>query len=234
MTSPTRYLPLGDSPRMLFLCADADSMHEQMAGPQLARPQAGALRDDVSTDEITPVAIMSYYDQRLARFAYTGFKAGSEFPIAAGAVQSRGFRVTVAGRRYGKGSSREHSPTAEKLAGIQLVIAKSFERIYRQNADNIGLFTSTDFALVERIERGERISIEELLAGRDALAAGILRAGGLLLFGQAHLRGTGPLPPAPALRPMTLFEKIIARHTLATPVTAADAAPGEGAFVRAD
>jgi 3-isopropylmalate/(R)-2-methylmalate dehydratase large subunit len=215
MTS-MQYLPLGDKPRILFL-RDGD-----------------ALRDDVSTDEITPVAIMSHYDERLARFPYTGFKAGGTFPIAAGAVQAGGYRVTVAGRRYGKGSSREHSPAAEKLAGIQLVIAESFERIYRQNADNIGLFTSTDFGLVERIERGEKIAIEELLAGRDALAAGILRAGGLLRFGQAHLREASASAAPTTQRPMTLFEKIIARHALATPVTAPDPAPGEGAFVRAD
>jgi hypothetical protein len=37
---------------------------------------------------------------------------------------------------------------------VQLVIAKSIEKIYRQNAQNIGLLTSTDFGLVERIERG--------------------------------------------------------------------------------
>ncbi|MDB5872113.1 MAG: leuC, partial [Ramlibacter sp.] len=216
MTDSLQYLPLGEKPRILFLRDGA------------------ALRDDVSTDEITPVAIMSHYDERLARFPYTGFKANREFPIAAGAVQAGGYKVTVAGRRYGKGSSREHSPAAEKLAGIRLVVAESFERIYRQNADNIGLFTSTDFGLVERIERGEKIAIDELLAGRDALAAGILRAGGLLRFGQIHLRGAAPAPAAPAARPMTLFEKIIARHALATPVTSAEAAPGEGAFVRAD
>lgn len=210
-----QYLPLGDKPRILFL-RDGD-----------------ALRDDVSTDEITPVAIMSHYDARLARFPYTGFKAGGTFPIAAGEVQAGGYRVTVAGRRYGKGSSREHSPAAERLAGIQLVIAESFERIYRQNADNIGLFTSTDYGLVKRIERGEPISIEELLAGRDALAAGILRAGGLLRFGQAHLRDAAA-SIAQSARPMTLFEKIVARHALTTPVTASDPAPGEGAFVRAD
>ena len=136
---------------------------------RLANPD-GSLRDDVSTDEITPVAILSHYDARLARFAYTGFKSGDAFPIAAGDVQAGGYTVTVAGQRYGKGSSREHSPAAERLAGIRLVIAPSFERIYRQNADNIGLFTSTDMGLVARIERGERITIDELLTGRDALA----------------------------------------------------------------
>ena len=218
---------------ILFLCADAELVRRQLAGEQLTRAQAGVLRDDVSTDEITPVAIMSHYDDRLARFPYTGFKAGGEFPIAAGAVQAGGFNVTVAGRRYGKGSSREHSPAAEKLAGIQLVIAESFERIYRQNADNIGLLTSTDLGLVGRIERGETIAQEELLAGRDALAAGILRAGGLLRFGQAHLRGAPPSPAGHAPGPMTLFQKIIARHALATPVTKANPEPGEGAFVRA-
>jgi 3-isopropylmalate/(R)-2-methylmalate dehydratase large subunit len=115
-------------------------------------------------------------------------QGGDATPIAADAVPAGGFQVVVAGTRYGKGSSREHSPAAEKLAGIRLVIAESFERIYRQNADNIGLFTSTDFGLVERIQRGEAIALDELVAGRDALAAAILRSGGLLRFGQQHLR----------------------------------------------
>ena len=120
------------------------------------------MRDDVSTDEITPVPILTHFDDALGRFPYTGFRTGGVRPFAAGAVREGGFSVTVAGNRYGKGSSREHSPTAEKLAGIRLVIAESFERIYRQNADNIGLFTSTDFGLIERIEAGEAIDVEEL------------------------------------------------------------------------
>src|SRR5206468_10743308 len=107
--------------------------------------------------------------------------------------QAGGFQVTVAGGRYGKGSSREHSPAADELAGIRLVIAASFERIYRQNADNIGLFTSTDFGLLDRLQRGEEIPIDELVAGRDALAEAILRSGGLLRFGQAHLRAATPV-----------------------------------------
>jgi 3-isopropylmalate/(R)-2-methylmalate dehydratase large subunit len=214
-----------------------DSEFLQLARPArilFLRDDKGALRDDVSTDEITPVHIMSHYDDRLARFPYTGFKSGNTTPIAPGAVQAAGWQVTVAGRRYGKGSSREHSPAAEKLAGIKLVIAQGFERIYRQNADNIGLFTSTDMGLVQRIERGEPIAIEELLGDRDPLAAAILRAGGLLRFGQQHLAHAQPAPDVPAGRPLTLFEKIVRRHALATPVTASHPAPGEGAFVRAD
>ena len=83
---------------------------------------------------------------------------------------------------------------AERYAGIRLVIAESFERIYRQNADNVGLYTSTDFGLIERIQRGEPIEIEELLAPRDKLAASILRMGGLLLYGREHLKSVRRSP----------------------------------------
>src|SRR3546814_20151219 len=100
---------------------------------------------------------------------------------------------------------------AEKLAGIKLVIARSFERLYRQNADNIGLFTSTDFSLVERIRQGQPIYIEELLAGRDRLAAAILSRGGLLAFGKMHMRSIAHSKRAND-RPRTFFAKIIDRH----------------------
>ena len=220
--------------RVLYLARNPAAMADQMAGRAMTLAQAGPLRDEVSTDEITPVAILAHYDDALGRYPYTGFTVDGQQPIAAGAVRAGGFSVTVAGARYGKGSSREHSPAAEKLAGIRLVVAESFERIYRQNADNIGLFTSTDLGLIPRIERGEAIGIDELVAGRDALAAAILRAGGLLRFGQLHMQGIRPAADAGGTGTRTLFEKIVARHALATPVTPAHPAAGDGAFVRAD
>jgi 3-isopropylmalate/(R)-2-methylmalate dehydratase large subunit len=226
-------LDLGPRPRILFLSEDPGIVSRQLAGERVARAQAGALRQDVSTDEITPVALLSYYDDRLARFPYVGLKCGDQLPVAPGSVQAGGFRVTVGGRRYGKGSSREHSPAAERLAGIRLVIAESFERIYRQNADNIGLFTSTDFGLLERIEQGEPVPVEELLRDREPLAAAILRSGGLLRFGQQHLQGARAAASAPQ-RPMTLYEKIVQRHLLSTAVTPNDPQPGDGCFLRAD
>jgi 3-isopropylmalate/(R)-2-methylmalate dehydratase large subunit len=220
--------------RILYLCADATLVEAQLAGRRLERGDITALRDDVSTDEITPVPICTHYDDQLGDFPYTGFSAGEVRPIGRGAVRQGGFSVTVAGKRYGKGSSREHSPTAEKLAGIRLVIAESFERIYRQNADNIGLFTSTDFGLIERIEAGQAIDIEELVAGRDVLAAAILRNGGLLRFGQRFMRDVRVVAEASNNRPRTLFERVVARHSLSTELTTASPGPGEGAFVRAD
>lgn len=231
------------APRILYLSQDPDLITRQLAGERLTRAQAGPLRDDVSTDEITPVAILSHYDDRLGAFAHTGLRCGGQNPVGREVLRQSGVQVLVAGQRYGKGSSREHSPMAEKLAGVRLVIAESFERIYRQNADNIGLYTSTDLSLVERLEAGEYVPLEALLQGRDALAATLLREGGLLRFGQRHLQG-GAASPAPAAgsfqavslsqRPQTLFEKIVARHWLPTTMSAATPVPGEGGFVRAD
>jgi 3-isopropylmalate/(R)-2-methylmalate dehydratase large subunit len=228
---------------MLYLCSDPERIRAQLAGRQLTRTEAGPLRDDISTDEISPLPAMVHFDATLGRFPYTGFKAGDEFPIGRDAIRAAGFDVVVAGKRYGKGSSREHSVVAEQAAGVRLVIAESFERIYRQNADSVGLFTITDFSLVERIARGEAIPLEALLAGRDALAASILRHGGLLRYGRARLGSLAPCaeatrPPATgaadAQVPRTLFEKILARHALASADTAAAPAAGQGAFVRAD
>ena len=204
--------------RLLFLCDDPARVREQLAGRDLDRAAAGALRDEISTDEITPLPSLVHFDATLGRFAHTGFHAGGERPIARDALRATGIEVLVAGKRYGKGSSREHSPLAELSAGVRLVIAESFERIYRQNADNLGLFTSTDLGLVERLQRGEAITLDDLLAGREPQAAAILRAGGLLAY------GLGPIaePAVPAPGPKTLFHKIVERHVLK---------PG---FVRAD
>ncbi len=243
--------------RLLFLSEDPGAIKRQLAGERLSIEQARPLRDDVSTDEITPVHILSHYDDTLGDFAHTGLSCAGVNPVAKRGLRTSGLNVLVAGRRYGKGSSREHSPTAEKLAGVQLVIAESFERIYRQNADNIGLFTSTDLSLLARIECGETLSVDELVADREPLAAAILRAGGLLRWGQQHLRPTttasgwtrsdGLHNPkrlqtahtesansTSERTPQTLFEKILHRHLRPTAFTPARPQAGDGLFVQAD
>ncbi|HET9977376.1 MAG TPA: aconitase family protein [Burkholderiaceae bacterium] len=216
-------------PRFLFLSTDPARVRAQLDGRSLSLRAASPLRDDVSTDEITPLTSMVHFDATLGRFPYTGFATGGERPIGRDAVKAAGIEVVVAGKRYGKGSSREHSVVAERAAGVRLVIAESFERIYRQNADNVGLLTSTDFGLVDRIARGEAIALDELLAGRDALARRIVRAGGLLKLGAAMGRATEAARPESVDGPLTLFEKIVHRHTLGARLET-----GQGGFVRAD
>jgi 3-isopropylmalate/(R)-2-methylmalate dehydratase large subunit len=220
--------------RILFLSADPLVVEAQLAGAELDLSAAGTLRDDISTDEITPVSACIYFDHRLASYPYTGFKAGKRRPIGVDAVRHGGFAVTVAGARYGKGSSREHSPAAEMAAGIRLVIARSFERIYRQNADNLGLYTSTDFGLIDRIRRGEPIDLEKLIGAREAISGAILRSGGLLRYGARLRSAAASATAAPAPHPQTFFQKILARHVVRMPDGDALLRPGTGAFVRAD
>ena len=162
--------------RFLFLSADPALVARQLGGQAVALDAARPLRDEVSTDEIIPLPAMVHFDATLGRHAHTGFTAAGERPIGLDGLRNAGIGVLVAGRRYGKGSSREHSPLAEWSAGVRLVIAESFERIYRQNADNLGLLTSTDLGLVERLERGEWPTLDELLADREPLAAAVVRA----------------------------------------------------------
>lgn len=223
--------------RVLYFSQDPAQIDAQLAGTRLTLAQTQPLRDDISTDEITPVAILSHYDDTLGDFAHTGLRCAGRNPVARGQLRAAGFDVLVAGQRYGKGSSREHSPTAERLAGVRLVFARSFERIYRQNADNIGLWTSTNFALLERIERGEVHTLDqllpELLSEREGLAASILQAGGLLPWGQTHLQHCRPASTT-SDKAQTLFEKILTRHLLRTPGTPERPQPGDGVFVQAD
>ena len=218
---------------ILLLGTAPDAISLQLAGEQLSLDQVGPLRDDISTDEITPLPTLLTFDETLARHAHTGLTVNGERPVGTGGLAAAGVSVIVAGRRYGKGSSREHSPFAERAAGVRLVIAESFERIYRQNCDNLGLFTSTDIGLVERIRGGEHISVDELVADRDPLAATILRAGGLLPFAKEMLPSARTLERQPA-GPQSLAEKIVSRHSLDVDGLDWDCSAGTGGFVQAD
>jgi 3-isopropylmalate/(R)-2-methylmalate dehydratase large subunit len=145
--------------------------------------------------------------------------------------------VVVSGLSKGCGSSRETAPYAEKAAGIQLVIAQSIEKIYGQNSQNIGLLTSTDFGLIERIRRGEEIPLSEFTKGIDPISQEIVSHGGLFNYNKARLSGkVSPPPLETGPRPMTIVEKIIARHAFvsAGKVGVEAVKPGDALFALAD
>ncbi len=225
--------------RILFLTEDAGLLRRQLDGEDLNwRPGTG-LRDNISTDEITPAYICYYYDETLGDFPYLGLKCGEEFPITRGSVKRGGFVASVSGKRRGKGSSREQSPYAEMCAGIKLVIAENIERIYRENCQNLGVLATTDFSMIDKVRRGEAIPLSAFTAGEGEITRGIIEYGGLFNFNVARLQGKVVLtPPGTALRPMTLGEKIIARHWVVDPskgkVGVPAVKPGDEGFVVTD
>jgi 3-isopropylmalate/(R)-2-methylmalate dehydratase large subunit len=225
--------------RILFLAEDAGLVRRQLDGEDLNWRPGTALRDNISTDEITPAYICYYYDETLGDFPYLGLKCGEEFPITRGSVKRGGFVASVSGKRRGKGSSREQSPYAEMCAGIKLVIAENIERIYRENCQNLGVLTTTDFSMIDKVRRGEAIPLSAFTAGEGEITRGIIEYGGLFNFNVARLQGKVVLtPPGTAPRPMTLGEKIIARHWVVDPakgkVGVLAVKPGDEGFVVTD
>ncbi|MBX3268960.1 MAG: 3-isopropylmalate dehydratase [Sandaracinaceae bacterium] len=224
------------SGRILYLTEDLDLLKGQLAGQDLPFDAGRALVDNISTDEITPGWVCFYYDETLGEFSLVGLRGGA---FERGSLKSGGFDVVVSGKSKGCGSSRETAPYSELTAGVKLVIAESIEKIYGQNAQNIGLLTSTDFGLLPRIEAGEEIPIEEFTRGLDPISADVVRAGGLFAYNRMRMAGEiRPRLPETQPRPMTMVEKIIAAHavvdakagTLGVPAVA----PGDALFVRTD
>ena len=259
--------------RILFLTEDTSLIRQQLeaGGAEADRLEteltARLLKDDlplmnnISTDEITPGWVCFYYDETLGQYVYVGMRDGA---VKKDEVKNGGFAVVVSGLSKGCGSSRETAPYAEKWAGIQLVIAQSIEKIYGQNSQNIGLLTSTDFGLIERIRRGEEIALAEFTKGLDAISRDIVEYGGLFNYNQARVAGEVSPPPiqGPASsvgsprvskgslaeialpdgrasdtpRPMNIVEKIIARHAFVTAgkIGVESVKPGDALFAVAD
>jgi 3-isopropylmalate/(R)-2-methylmalate dehydratase large subunit len=237
--------------RILFLTEDPELIKRQLAGEDLPwdtkNPRNNPkLRDDISTDEITPAHYCFYFDETLGEIPYLGLKCGSVTPIGRGEVKRGGFVCAVSGKRRGKGSSREQSPYAEMCAGIRVVIAENIERIYKQNCQNLGVLTSTDFSLIDRIRGGEDIALAEFTAGEDEITRQVIEYGGLFPFNVARLQGKVFLPAikeagksarsTPTSRPMTLAEKIFARHMVNEKgeVGVGSVKPGDTGFAQAD
>jgi 3-isopropylmalate/(R)-2-methylmalate dehydratase large subunit len=234
--------------RILFLTEDPELIRRQLAGEDLPWDTKNPannpkLRDDISTDEITPAHYCFYFDQTLGEIPYMGLKCGGVLPVGRGDVKKGGFVAAVSGKRRGKGSSREQSPYAEMSAGIQLVIAENIERIYKQNCQNLGLLTSTNFSLIDKVRAGEEIPLSEFTAGEDEITRQVIEYGGLFPFNVARAQKKVFLPPintagesVRGTRSMTLAEKIFARHMLNEKVDVGVPAvqPGDTGFARAD
>ncbi|NLM26331.1 MAG: 3-isopropylmalate dehydratase small subunit [Firmicutes bacterium] len=68
--------------------------------------------------------------------------------------------IIVAEKNFGCGSSREHAPIALKAAGVSVVIAETFARIFYRNALNIGLPILECPEAVKGISDGDQVAVD--------------------------------------------------------------------------
>ena len=157
--------------------------------------------DNIDTDQIIPARYLNTSDpNELAKHVMED----SEHPNFA--EEHREGDIIPAGKNFGCGSSREHAPVAIKYAGLPVVVAKSFARIFYRNAINIGLpIVEAPEEFVDKTEHGDEIEVDlergeikNLTKGFSANfkpippeVAQILKAGGLMNYAKDKLQKGG-------------------------------------------
>ena len=210
---PEPIIKLTPGKRVLFLTKAPELIRRQLAGEDLGWVPVEELLDDINTDAMTPAWVCFDYDPHIiARNAYAGLIVNGERLIPPDALRNGNFEVIVSGYRKGVGSSRETATQCEVFSGIRIAVAASFAPIHAGNNINQGLLMA-NHDMLRRLQAGEGIAIEEFCKGYDAITQLIIRQGGLFPFAKALEAGEIELPvPDTQQRPMTMGEKILARH----------------------
>lgn len=109
---------------------------------------------DIDTDVIIPARYLNTSDPaELAQHCLEDLDASFIESVRPG-------DIIVAEENFGCGSSREHAPIAIKAAGVDVVIAKSFARIFYRNSINTGLAIMECPAAVDAIGAGDTVSVD--------------------------------------------------------------------------
>ncbi|NLB60064.1 MAG: 3-isopropylmalate dehydratase [Lentisphaerae bacterium] len=180
--------------------------------PTVITGQVYVLGDNIDTDQIIPAQHLNLVPtipdeyRQLGRLALSGLPP--EYPplVEAGSEKSS-YTILIAGRNFGCGSSREHAPLALGAAGIQVIVAESYARIFFRNAIATGVLypwqaaapdlnrifrtadqarLNFDAAFLEQVDTQQRFPLKPLGAAQAVIAAG-----GLF----AHARQTGLIQP---------------------------------------
>ena len=110
--------------------------------------------DNVDTDLIIPARFLNVSDKELlAQNCFADIRPDFAKDVATN-------DILIAGSNFGCGSSREHAPWAIKTAGIGVIIAKSFARIFYRNAFNIGLPILESEEAFDTFSEGEHLSVD--------------------------------------------------------------------------
>lgn len=109
---------------------------------------------DIDTDVIIPARYLNTSDPaELAKHCLEDLDVNFIVKVEKG-------DILVADENFGCGSSREHAPIAIKAAGVSVVIAKSFARIFYRNAINTGLPIMEAPEAVDGIGGGDIVRVD--------------------------------------------------------------------------
>lgn len=227
--------------KILFLTKDLNLLKEQLQGTlelKMCSLSPEQLQDDINTDMMTPAWVcFDYLPAEIAKNAYAGMLQEGKRVIETDALKNGNFEVIVSHRQKGVGSSRETAVQAELYSGIQLAVAASFAPIHARNNINLGVLMTQDYKMVERLQAGEEIPLEEFCKDYDPITRKIVQMGGIFAFSKAVLDQKITLPSIQtASRPMTIAEKIIVSHAVVYPNQNAPqyVKPGDPLLIRVD
>ena len=156
---------------------------------------AHKLGEHIDTDAIIPARFLVTTDTKiLGENCMEGLEPGWIKRVKPG-------DILVAERNFGCGSSREHAPLAILGAGIGLVIAHSFARIFYRNSFNMGLMLLEVGDDISKLRDGDSLDVDAAKGGITNLTTGadiqcpplppsmqeLLRKGGLVPYVKERL-----------------------------------------------
>jgi 3-isopropylmalate/(R)-2-methylmalate dehydratase large subunit len=198
--------------RVLTLFSDSETVRAQLDGGDHSW-NGEELHYGVNTDAMISgqACTLGYTPQVLGPYFLENFQE----TVRNSDVQKGGFQVIVGGDAYGSGSSREVAVVAHQGAGIELVVARSFQRIFQENMVYGGMPFTTDFGVVDRLRAGEDVPVSELHDALPPFFRQVAHTGGLLHYGLAWLDGEVEpwYDPSAQKGPMNVVEKIVAAQT---------------------
>ncbi len=125
------------------------------------------VKDNIDTDQIIPAQYLTLVPtvkeeyEKLGSYALCGLPDHYEKFIKNGETKTE-YPIIIGGRNFGCGSSREHAPISLGAAGVKLVIAESFARIFFRNCISTGELYPIDInkRMVDELSTGDEIEVD--------------------------------------------------------------------------
>ena len=136
--------------------------------------KAYVLGDNIDTDQIIPAEHLVYSTSDPEELKKYGHFALSSVPIEKAGLPDGGkvfiegenykseYSIIIGGSNFGCGSSREHAPLALQVAGVKVVIAESYARIFYRNSVDGGFLIPYECPekLNDKIKTGDKVEVD--------------------------------------------------------------------------